>query len=260
MSDFVLSQVDARGIATITLNRPDKANAYDYGMLEAVGNHFEHHGADAKVRAIVLRGSGKHFSAGADVQAGAEPPAGSARRGLGETCALIDETPKPTIALVQGACVGGGMGLASCCDIVLADRSAFFSVPEVRLGFTPGPLSLYFSRALGVRAFRRYGMTGERFGAEEGLRVGFVHELCDAGGLDTALAKQVEEILMAAPFAAMGAKSIALRLQAGQIPRGLEHQLEAEFVQSRGSAEAVEGKASFTQKRKPNWYKAKAGS
>jgi enoyl-CoA hydratase/carnithine racemase len=206
MSDFVLSQVDARGIATITLNRPDKANAYDYGMLEAVGNHFEHHGADAKVRAIVLRGSGKH------------------------------------------------------CDIVLADRSAFFSVPEVRLGFTPGPLSLYFSRALGVRAFRRYGMTGERFGAEEGLRVGFVHELCDAGGLDTALAKQVEEILMAAPFAAMGAKSIALRLQAGQIPRGLEHQLEAEFVQSRGSAEAVEGKASFTQKRKPNWYKAKAGS
>jgi methylglutaconyl-CoA hydratase len=254
MSNFVLSQVDARGIATITLNRPDKANAYDYGMLEAVGHCFEQFGADAKVRVIVLRGAGKHFSAGADVQAGAEPPEGSGRRGLGETCALIDETPKPTIALVQGACVGGGMGIAACCDIVLADRSAFFSVPEVRLGFTPGPLSLHFARALGTRAFRRYGMTGQRFSAEEGLRVGFVHELCETGGLDTALAKQVEEIVMAAPFAAMGAKSIALRLQSGQIPHGLEHQLQAEFAQSRNSDEAAEGKASFKEKRKPSWY------
>src|SRR4051812_43373694 len=209
-SSFVLSAVDARGIATITLNRPDKANSYDYGMLAAVGDHVERFGADAKVRAIVLRGAGKHFSAGADVAAGAEPPEGSSKRGLSETCALIDGVQKPTIALVQGACVGGGLGLACCFDILIADRTAFFSVPEVRLGFTPGTLSFYFARAMGVRAFRRYGMTGQRFNADEALRAGVVHELCDAGGLDDALARQVEEILLAAPNGAMGAKRIAL--------------------------------------------------
>jgi methylglutaconyl-CoA hydratase len=254
MSSFVSSEVDARGVATITLNRPDKANSYDYGMLEALGNHVERFGADAKVRAIVVRGAGKHFSAGADVAAGAEPPEGSGKRGLSETCALIEGVAKPTIALVQGACVGGGMGLACCFDILIADRSAFFSVPEVRLGFTPGTLGLYFARAMGVRAFRRYGMTGQRFSAEEALRIGVVHELCETGELDAALSKQLEEILLAAPNAANGAKRIARWLAAAQVPEGIEPKIDAEFVEARSSAEAAEGKASFKEKRKPSWY------
>ncbi len=249
---LIVAQADPRGIATLMLNRPEKANSYDYDMLEALAGHFERFGADEKVRAIVLRGAGRHFSAGADV-AGAEPQTPGSR-GIYEICLLIDQTPKPTVALVQGACVGGGMALAACCDIVIAERRAFFSVPEVRLGFTPGTLSLVFARALGLRHFRRYGQTGQRFSAEEAHRIGFVHELCDVDALDKTLESQVEEILLAGPNAARGAKAIAARLAASAVPPGLVSQLQAEFLQSRQSAEAREGAASFREKRKPGWY------
>ena len=247
----VLANVDARGVATITLNRPDKANAYDYATLDAIVRHFEQFGTDERVRAIVLRGAGRHFSAGADVTAGAEPP-DARSRGIYDICTLIENTPRPTVALVKGACAGGGMALAACCDIVIADRSAFFSMPEVRLGFTPGTLSIVFVRAVGLRAFRRYAQSGQRLSADEALRIGFVHQLCEAESLDAALADQVEQILLAAPQAARNAKAIAARLTPA-IPPGLAAQLQAEFAASHGSAEAQEGKASFREKRKPSW-------
>ena len=104
-------------------------------MLDALADGFEQFGRDSAVRVIVLRGSGKHFSAGAAIGEGGQP-----RRAIGDVCALIDATPKPTIAVVQGACIGGALALASCCDVMVASREAFFSIPEVRLGFAPGPL------------------------------------------------------------------------------------------------------------------------
>jgi methylglutaconyl-CoA hydratase len=253
MTSTLLTALDNRGIATLTLNRPDKANSYDYALLEALGDEVARFGADPKVRAIVVRGAGKHFSAGADVAAGAEPPEGSGKRGLSQTCELINTVAKPTIALVQGACVGGGMGLACCFDILIADTTAFFSVPEVRLGFTPGTLSLHFAGAMGVRAFRRYGMTGERFSAKEALRIGVVHELVEAGGLEAALGKQLDEILLAAPNAALGAKRIAAWL-GGEVAKTTLDRIDAEFAKARESAEATEGKLSFKEKRKPSWY------
>jgi methylglutaconyl-CoA hydratase len=249
---FVLAEADPRGIATITLNRPDKANSYDYGMLEQVARDFERFAAEEKIRAIVLRGAGKHFSAGADVAAGAEPQRPGSP-GIYEICELIDHAPRPTVAVVSGACVGGGMALAACCDIVIAERTAFFSVPEVRLGITPGTLSLVFVQAMGLRNFRRYAQTGQRFSAEEAHRIGLVHELCEAGALERALAAQLEQILLAAPNAARGAKAIAERLAAGAVPPGLAAQLQAEFLESQCSDEAREGKASFREKRKPGW-------
>ena len=252
MSDCILAETDSRGIATLILNRPEKANSYSYAMLDSLASHFERLGSDEKVRAIVLRGAGRHFSAGADM-AGAEP-ATPGSRGIYQICCLIDETPRPTVALVQGDCVGGGMALAACCDIVLAERKAFFSIPEVRFGFTPGPLSLVFARAIGMRQFRRYAQTGQRFSAEEAHRMGFVHQLCDPDALEKALHEQLEEVLLAAPNAARSAKTIALRLgsPAGE---GFAAQLQAEFMQSRTSTEAEEGTASFREKRRPGWYR-----
>ena len=251
MTSFVIGESAPRGIATISLNRPDKANSYDAAMLQEIAAHFERFGADQEVRAIVLRGAGRHFSAGADV-AGAEPQPGG--RGIHEVCSLIEASPKPTIALVRGACVGGGMALACACDILIAARGAFFSVPEVRLGFTPGPLSLFFARALGLRAFRRYALTGQRFSAEECSRIGLVHELCEDETLDQGLAAQIEEILLAAPNAARGAKAIAARLEAWSGNAALVAELQAQFLELRHSAEAEEGQASFRGKRKPAWY------
>ena len=252
MSAQVVSAVDARGIATVTLNRPEKANAYDAEMQEALAVEFERYAADPAVRAIVLRGAGRHFSAGADVAAGAEPAPGA--RGIFEICRLIDSIPKPTVALVQGACVGGGMALAACCDIVIAARNAFFAVPEVRLGLTPGTLGVFFARALGLRQFRRYAMTGQRFGAEEALRVGFAHELCEPQALDQALAAQIDEILLAAPTAARNAKLMAARLAGEALSAELIARLQVEFLESQASDEAREGRASFREKRKPGWY------
>src|SRR4029078_1401993 len=136
-----------RGIATLTFNRPDRANSYNAEMLDALADGFEQFGRDSAVRVIVLRGSGKHLSAGAAI---GEP--GHPKREIGEVCALIDATPKPTIAVAQGACIGGALAPASSCDIMVATREAFFSIPEVRLGFAPGPLIGTFLRSIGYRA------------------------------------------------------------------------------------------------------------
>src|SRR5690242_18086694 len=108
--DALLATVTARGVATIAFNRPDRANSYDAAMLDALADAFARFGADKAVRLIVLRGSGKHFSAGAAVG-----DTGMPKRSIGEVCALVDAVPKPTIAVVHGACIGGALALASCC-------------------------------------------------------------------------------------------------------------------------------------------------
>src|SRR5258708_4476890 len=113
--DTLLKSVSARGVATLTLNRPDRANSYNANMLDALADGFEEFSRDRAVRVIVLRGSGKHFSAGAAIGEGGHP-----RRAIGEVCALIDTTPKPTLALAQGACIGGALALMSCCDVIVA--------------------------------------------------------------------------------------------------------------------------------------------
>jgi methylglutaconyl-CoA hydratase len=250
----VLAAIDARGIATITFNRPDKANSYDYPMISAVARHVERFGADDKVRAIVMRGAGRHFSAGSDVASGVEP-ADPAERTIFQILLMIDAIPKPTIALVQGACLGSGMALTSCCDIVLADRTAFFSMPEVRLGFSPGSMAYLFARAIGARNVRRYGMTGQRITADEAARLGFVHELCEDGAaLEKALAAQLEEVLLAAPGAAAAAKRVARRLMGGLPSEAESAELQDDFLKAQQSPEAREGKASFREKRKPAWY------
>ena len=140
------------------------------------GRRLRAFGRDAAVRVIVLRGAGKHFSAGAAIGEGGRP-----RRLTAEICAMIDAIPKPTVAVAQGACIGGALAIASSCDVVIASRDAFFAIPEVRLGFAPGPLLGAFARGIGFRALRRYLLSGERFSAEEGHRLGLVHRLCDAG-------------------------------------------------------------------------------
>jgi methylglutaconyl-CoA hydratase len=252
MSLAVVAGVDCSGVAALGFNCPDKANALNDAMLDAIAKHLRQWGSDSAVRAIVVRGAGRHFCAGTDVAAGARPQ-GSQAPDLFQVCCMLDEVPQPTVALVQGACLGSGMALAACCDVVIADRTAFFSIPEVRLGFTAGPLSLFFLRTLGTRQFRRYALSGQRLASEVAHRIGFVHELCDAGTLDAALAAQIEEILLAAPSAARAAKRMGTRLAGGGFAPSLVAQLQAEFQEQRNSIEALEGKRAFRDKRKPNW-------
>ncbi len=169
-------------------------------------------------------------------------------------CLALDALAKPVIALVQGACIGGGLALVCACDMVIAAPEAFFSLPEVRLGFAPGPLIPFFVRAIEPRVLRRYLLTGERFKADEALRVGLVHQVCTAEDGDRALAALIDEALLAAPGAIAQAKRLLRELAGTPVSASLLDNLQREFDVLFTSPEAAEGRASFRDKRKPSWY------
>src|SRR5260370_13736385 len=157
-------------------------------MVNALAQQFAERAADAATRIVVLRGSGKHFCGGADLVArGMEPAPEAGQVSLVDALATLDRLPKPTVAVVHGAAVGGGAALAACCDIVLATDGAFFSIPEVRVGMAPLGVAPFLIRAMGHRSFRRYGLSGERFSAAEALRIGLAHEVVSADRLEAKL-------------------------------------------------------------------------
>jgi methylglutaconyl-CoA hydratase len=250
----VLRSVDGRGVATLTLNRPEKGNAYNQAVLDALLAEISALGADPAVRVVVLRASGKHFSVGAEIGA-AEPAKEGPRVTIPALCAALDAVPKPTVALVHGACIGGGVALVSCCDVVLAAREAFFALPEVRLGFAPGPLIPFFVRAIEARSLRRYLISGERFTAEEAMRVGLVHQLYDIEAADAVLTRLLDELLLAGPHAAAQAKRLLLRFTQALPSQELLGELQREFEVGFRSPESVEGRAAFREKRKPRWMR-----
>lgn len=245
----LLASVSPRGVVTLTFNRPDRANSYDAAMLDALADAFERFGADKSVRIIVLRGTGKHFSAGAAVGA-----AGTPRRSIGEVCALVDAVSKPTVAVVQGACIGGALALACCCDTMIAGPEASFAIPEVRLGFAPGPLIAVFARALGVRATRHYLLSGARFTADDAVALGLVHRLAAAGQLETLLDETIDGYLLAAPSAIMRAKYQLRAYGTPKVTADELRELQKTFDSMANSDEAAEGRLAFREKRKPRWY------
>src|SRR5437879_956317 len=197
--------ISARRIATITLNRPDRGNAFDQTMLDELAGELKTLGSDDKVRIVVLRGSGRHFCTGADLgsrggEAPAQPPS-RAPASLRDVLVAFDTVPKPTMAVVQGGAVGGGAGFVSCCDVAIATEAAFFSIPEVRVGMPPLGVMPFLIRAIGHRAFRRYGLSGERFMAAEALRLGLVHQVCEAASVEETVARIADELLHGAPGA-----------------------------------------------------------
>jgi len=251
MSETVQAALDARGVATLVLNRPDKGNAFDAAMLAAMAAQLAEWDRDPGVHAVVLRGGGRHFCAGAEIGEAAHGASGPT---LAQVCAALDRLSKPVLAVVQGACIGGAVAFVACCDIVLAGEDAFFAIPEVRLGLVPGPLLPFFLRGLTGRSLRRYALSGERFGAREALREGLVHEVSPRGELDVVLARLLEEVLLSAPGAVAATKRAIARLCADPAQAALAAALDAEFETIHQGAEAAEGRASFQQKRKPAWY------
>lgn len=251
MSTGIEIETNPRGIARITLNRPDKSNSLTPEMLVELADAFATLGAHPAVRVILLRGQGKHFSAGAAIGSG-DAEHGSMT--FSELCHRIDHSPKPTIARIHGACIGGAVAITAACDIAVAASDAVFAIPEVRLGFVPGSLMPYFVRAIGLRHARRYTLSGERFDAGEAYRLGLVHQIASADGLDTSCDAIIDALLHGAPAAITSTKRLAAEIDGVPITTGLLARLEADHAAMFDSAEAVEGKASFRDKRKPNWY------
>jgi methylglutaconyl-CoA hydratase len=244
--------VSPRGIATLSFNRPERSNAINQQVLDELARQFAQHAADDRTRIVVIRGTGKHFCSGADLVArasGEETSAG--QTSIVDMLAALDRFPKPTIAAVHGAAVGGGAAIAACCDVVLATDDAFFSIPEVRIGMPPLGVAPFVIRAIGYRSFRRYGLSGERFGAVEALRVGLVHEVVSVAEFDEKLGEIADALLH-------GARAAQRALKA-DMEHSVSPSVEAILKRnaSHGSprtAEALEGIASFKEKRKPSWY------
>ena len=259
-NDTVLWEIDRRGVATVTLNRPTVNNAYNGDLLQGLHDAMDALGREAHLRVVVLRGNGKHFQAGADLAwingVAAQSPAENerSRRVTAEAIRRLDTCPVPTLALIQGGCFGGGTGVAAACDIVVASTDALFSISETRWGLMAGIILPQLCQAIGLRQVRRYSLSGERFGAEQAQRIGLVHEVVPVGGLAEAGAKIVDAILMNAPGATTATKLRSLASAHAFVDDGLLRDLVDEHARTRQQAEAKEGLASFKEKRKPSWY------
>lgn len=250
----VLSAVDARGVATVTLNRPEVNNAYDEALIQCLHDAMD---ALGNVRVVVLRGAGKHFQAGADLKwiarVASQPVEENERISRATAMAVhrLNTLPVPTVALVQGGCFGGGTGIVAACDIVIAADNAMFSIAETRWGLTAAIILPQLADAIGARQVRRYALSGERFGAEEARRIGLVHEVVPLAALEAAGAKMVEQLLQNAPQANAETKASALDYAWGRTDR-LETLVKAHAAKRR-SREAAEGLASFAEKRPARW-------
>ncbi len=256
----VLCAIDARGVATVTLNRPRLGNAYDGALIDALSAIFTRLAGEAGLRCAVVRGAGRHFQAGADLAFLRSLPVAPAaanldfsRRTLAAITALRD-FPRPTLAVIQGACFGGGVGIAAACDMAIAAEEAVFAISEVRWGITAAPIIPLLVERLGTRALGRLALTGERFSAAEALRIGLVHEVHPAAGLAAAAERIVDELLRAAPEATAMTKALIAEAAATPDTPAFRERIAAEAAGPRLSAEAAEGFTSFAEKRSPGWY------
>lgn len=257
----VLWNIDERGVATVTLNRPEVNNAYDAGLIGGVLSAMDELGKQPHLRVVVLKGNGKHFQAGADLKwinsvRPQSPEANeAASKATFEAVQRLNTLPIPTVALVQGGCFGGGTGVISACDVVIAADNAMFSITEVRWGLTAAIIIPQLCDAIGVRQVRRYALTAERFGAEEARRIGLVHEVVPLGELEAAGARVVAQLLANGPEALAETKALALESSFGGM--SVDDPAYARLVRMhaarRRTAEAAEGLASFAEKRAGNW-------
>ncbi|MET0509436.1 MAG: enoyl-CoA hydratase-related protein [Burkholderiaceae bacterium] len=256
----VLSSV-AAGVGTITLNRPAVNNAYDGALLAGVVEAAARLAGDAAVRLLVIRANGRHFQAGADLKwlraiaARDEAANLAASHQTAQAMRSLNEIGKPVLALVHGACIGGGTGLIASCDIVVAEATATFAISEARWGLTAAIIFPQLVAAIGIRQLRRYALTCETFDARRARELGLVHEVCEAGALDTTAAPLIDALLRAAPEAVGRSKRFAMQCAQTLPSEATWRQLEAEHGSRRRSAEAAEGLDSFRSRRDPAWVK-----
>ncbi|TNF31714.1 MAG: hypothetical protein EP329_11895 [Deltaproteobacteria bacterium] len=247
------------GVLQLTLNRPDVRNAFNDELIIELRDAFVAAADDAAVRCVVLAGAGKVFCAGADLAwmkstatSGEAANAEGARR-LAGLFEAVDRCPKPVIARVHGAAMGGGVGLVACCDVVVATAPTFFAFSEVRLGLAPAVISPYVVRKIGVGAARELFVTGERFDAERACAIGLVsHVAADEAALDARVASLAKAILSGAPGAVAACKELAMTV--GDLDRETAAAETAALIaRLRAGAEGQEGMRAFLTRTPPAW-------
>lgn len=265
MTSNVLLETDARGVATLTLNRPELHNAFDAALVARLTELLVEIKSRQDIRVVVLTGAGRSFSAGADVNwmramaACSEDENIEDALHLADLMSLLDTLPLPTIARVNGHAYGGGVGLITCCDIAVASNEARFALSEVRLGLVPAVISPYVIAAIGARNARRLFLSAEAMNAKLARRVGLVHEIAKPNKLDAAIDDQVEMLLRGGPRALRESKELVFTVEGGGISadHALKRRTAQIIAQLRVSAEGQEGLAAFLQKRPPVWAPAR---
>lgn len=247
------------GVATIWMNRPDVHNAFNAQLIADLNEAFHALGVVESVRVVILAGRGKSFSAGADLnwmkaagEASLEANFADALK-LANMLRALAELEKPTIARVQGAALGGGMGLAAACDICIASLKASFATSEVKFGIIPSAISPYVLRAIGARQASRYFQTAERIDARRALDIGLVHEAVEDEGLDAAIETIVRSLLAGGQKAQAAAKKLIRDVADRPIIDALVEETARRIAALRSTAEAKEGLSAFIEKRPPRW-------
>ncbi|MDQ3776606.1 MAG: enoyl-CoA hydratase-related protein [Pseudomonadota bacterium] len=263
MTEALLFETDGRGVARMTLNRPERRNALDGDLIGALLARLAAIDKDPEIRVVVLSGSGEAFCSGADIdwmraRLTDTPEANRAHAGtLADLMHRLNGLSKPTIARIQGPAYGGGVGLITCCDVAIASDTSVFALSEARLGLVPAVIAPYVIAAVGQRQARRLFLTAARVDAQEAQRLGLVHRVVPAEHLDEAVEAEVGCLLAGGPEALAHCKRISLQ----DLPREPERTASAELLLARlwTSPEAREGLSAFLEKRKPRWDDGQRG-
>lgn len=252
-------EIDKRGVATVTLDRPARHNAFDEHVIAELTRTFESVGSDEKVKLMILRANGRNFSAGADLDWMKRMASYSHENNIRDANALanmlhtLNYLPCATIARVQGAAMGGGAGLVCCCDIAIASDRANFAFSEARLGLIPATISPYVLQSIGAQAARRYFLSAERFAAQRALQLGMVSEVVGEEELDEHIETLVQAILGNSSEAVKAAKRLVFEVEHQQVNDALLQMTSERIADIRASEEGKEGLAAFLEKRKPSW-------
>jgi len=259
-TEQVLLEQDQHGIAHLIINRPEVHNAFDDSVIEQLIGKLEAVDQDSSVRVLVLRSNGKNFSAGADLGWMKRMAKNSHQDNMEDAGRLarlmevLNNLSKPTIGLVQGAAYGGAVGLAACCDIVIATESSQFCLSEVKIGLMPAVISPYVVRAIGERQSRRYFLTAEAFSAAEAREYGLVHDIVPSADLlDDACNRFIKQLRRNSPQAMNAAKELIFAVSSKVIEQPVIEDTARRIADIRVSDEGQEGLGSFLEKRKPNW-------
>lgn len=257
----LISKTDGRGVLTLCMDRPEVYNAFNAAMIADLTTALTDADQDDSIRIVVITGSGTCFSAGADlnwmrsqVEASLEDNEADAL-GLARLMRMLNYLSKPTVAMINGAAFGGGVGLIAACDITIAADNARFGLTEARLGLAPAVISPYVFRRIGEGNARRYFLSGERFDAQQARDIGLIQQAVSQDHLDKAIEEIISALLKGGPSAVAHCKQLAFAVAGhnAESQKTIDEFTAGLIARLRISAEGQEGLTAFLEKRKPDW-------
>jgi len=259
MSETLQSQLNDKGVLTITMNRPEVHNAFDNEQIVRMITALETAESSPEVRVVIIASEGKSFSAGGDINYMKQMGNNSYQENLDDAAQLaklmktLNFLAKPTIAKVQGAAMGGGVGLVSCCDFAIGTKRTKMALSEVKLGMAPATIAPYVVRTIGERAARRLFISAQTINAQRAFELGFLSAVVAEEELDAAVDQLANSLLNNAPHGMQLAKQAAHRVASGVIDEDLISYTTKLIADIRDSDEGKEGLSAFLEKRSPNW-------